>query len=137
MSNRYFNTIESIDSGSNTMISWSLSIVGGSLLTILSESYIQPSYTPFRLAYLLFGVGWTFIGISIYFGRNITQSKMAAALYDQNDDNLKEILKRINKYYLKQLRFFNFSLAAFGIWLILYLIWWILAESPPYEIKTS
>ncbi len=136
MSNRLLNTIESVEKGSNRIISWSLSIVGGSLLVILSESYILPSYQLYKLPYLLFGVGWILIGISIYNGRNITNSKMAAVLYDQNEDNLKEILKNVNKYYLRQLRFFNWSLVAFGLWLILYLIWWIFGKSPECNLKT-
>ena len=123
--NRFFNTIESIENGSNKVISWSLSVVGGSLVVILSNNYIKPDCQLFKMAYILFGVGWFFIGFSIYNGRNITNSKIAAVLYDQNEENLKEILKNVNKYYKRQLTNFNLSLFAFGLWLILYLLWWI------------
>ncbi len=123
--NHFFNTIESIEIGSNKSISWSLSIVGGSLLVILNEGYIQPSYQPYKLVYFLFGIGWILIGISIYFGRKITNSKMAAVLNKDDNESLAAILKNINNYYTKQLQFFNRSLICFGLWLILYLLWWI------------
>lgn len=120
-----FNTIESIEIGSNRSINWSLSIIGGSLLVILNESYIQPTYQHYKLVYLLFGVAWTLIGISIYYGRRIANSKMAAVLFRQNNDKLRAILKNVNQFYAKQLVFFNWSLVFFGVWLILYLIWWV------------
>lgn len=137
MSNRFFKTIESIENGSNKIISWSLSIVGGTLLVILSENYIKPDYQLYKLAYLLFGVGWILIGISIYNGRNITNSKMAAVLFDQKEENLKKILKNVNRYYSRQLCFFYWSLSVFGLWLILYLMWWIFGSSPECNLKTT
>ncbi|MEM7487387.1 MAG: hypothetical protein AAF348_19435 [Bacteroidota bacterium] len=123
--NQLFNTIESIEVGSNKSINWSFSIIGGSLLVILNEGYIQPHCQDYKLVYLLFGVGWTLIGISIYYGRKIANSKMAAVLFRQDNGSLKNILKNVNRYYTNQLILFNWSLVFFGLWLILYLIWWV------------
>lgn len=132
---RIFSAIESIEDGSNKITSWSLSIVGGSFLAIMNEKFIRPDNDLFKYVYSLFGIGWFLIGISIFFNKKISNSKMAAVLNREKIDLLKIALNNINGYYAKQLKFFNLSLFVFGLWLLTYLIWWIFGERIECLIK--
>ena len=130
-----FNTIESAEVGSNKIMSWSLSIIVGSLLVILNTSYIKPKLDWFKYFYSLFAVGWVLIGISIYFGRKITNSKIAAILNRKSLELLDTILKDVNNYYHKQLVFFYLSLMVFGFWLFTYLFYWLLGDKIRFFIN--
>jgi hypothetical protein len=126
---KLFNCIKSIESGSNKISTWSLSILGGSLLAILSDSYLHPSKTQLKLVYLLFILGWTSIGISIFNGKEIIGRTIASELYKNDENQLVSIFTKCNNCYQRQLRYFNIGLFTFGIWLLLYLIWWIFGET--------
>lgn len=121
----YLNTIKTIATGSSTLCTWSLSVVGGSLLAILSTSYIRPDSICLKLFYLLFIAGWILIAYSIYYGINISGRSMAADLYAADKGMLSEIFAKSNSDYAKQLTYFKKALAVFGSWLVLYLLWWI------------
>lgn len=51
--------------------------------------------------------------------------KDAAALY--------VILEKCNGRLADQIRYFQYSLFAFGLWLALYLLWWIFVDIPPVK----
>ena len=121
-----FNTIQSIEIGSHKIITWSLSIIGGSVLTIISDSYYHPNEVKLKAIYLLFIAGWSLIGLSIYNGKEIMGRAMAAQLYKNNYNRLKAIFTKCNKNYSLQIRYFNLGLLIFGIWLLLFLFWWVL-----------
>lgn len=122
---RFLKTIKAIATGSNTISTWSLSVIGGSLLSILSTSYIRPDCIYLKLFYLLFILGWIFIAISIYHGINISGRSMAADFYADDNKMLEDIFSKSNIDYKNQLGYFKKALFIFGIWLILYLLWWI------------
>lgn len=122
--NNLLRTIKSIEGGSGKVVSWCLSLLGGSLLTILSDSYIHPEST-LKYFYLLFIVAWAFLFISIYKGMNISSRLMAAELFSNKNSELENIFKKINFDYANQLKFFKMSLIIFALWLLFYLIWWI------------
>jgi hypothetical protein len=123
--NRFLKTVKSILVGSNLVSTWSLSVVGGSLVVILSTSYIRPESTCLKSFYLIFVIGWILMAISLYHGINISGRSMACDLNYDNNDSLKKIFEKTNSDYAKQLRYFKLALLTFGIWLILYLTWWI------------
>lgn len=104
---RLFNCIKLIEGGSSKISAWSLSIIGGSFLVILSDSYVHPVLTKFKLAYLLFIVGWGFIGASIYYGTRISGSAIASDLHRNNEDQLQTIFKNCNRSFAQQLNFLN------------------------------
>ncbi|MDC6366614.1 MULTISPECIES: hypothetical protein [Flavobacteriaceae] len=120
-----FNCIKSIESGANKISSWSLSVVGGSILTLLSESYIHPDNGLLKLPYLLFFFGWIFLAFSLYNAKEILGRSIAADLFKGRKDLLMPIFRKCNNQYKRQLMFFNLALLTFGIWLVVYLIWWI------------
>jgi len=122
---RFLKTIKAIAIGSSTISSWSLSVVGGSLLAVLSTSYIRPETVYLRLFYFLFVFGWIFIAISIYHGVNISGRSMAADFFSEDNKMLEDIFSKSNSDYKNQLAYFKKALFVFGIWLMLYLLWWI------------
>ena len=122
---RLFNCIKSLESGSNRVSAWSLSVLGGSLLVILSNDYVHPENTNIKIAYLLFVIGWLFIGISFYNGKNIISRSIASELAKSDINLLKTIFTKCNSYYSRQLLFFNLALLVFGIWLLVFLFWWV------------
>src|SRR5476649_1784098 len=79
-----------INDESNRLITWSLSIIGGSILTIISTSYIRPTGL-ILYSYFLFALGWIFLGLSIYFGEIVTRIYIAGAT--TNDDDFEAINK--------------------------------------------
>lgn len=127
---KLFEAIKAYESGSSKLTTWSLSIIGGSLVIITGSSYFRPLSLECRYFYFLFIVGWIFMGISLYFAFLITRRSMVKDIYTSNADFLASILQGCNTAFKWQLRFFQWSLLSFGIWLILYLVWWICTSLP-------
>lgn len=125
---KLFETIESIEDGSSRVTTWSLSIIGGSLVVFMNGEYIQPQEELFKYTYLIFIIGWILLAISIFFSKQITGQKMAATLNINDTKNLKQILINVNRRYARQLQYFNWALVLFGLWLILYFIWRLFGE---------
>jgi hypothetical protein len=110
--------------GSNTLIAWCLFIIGGSIAAILSTSYLRPPKLWMRLCYLLFIPGWVLISVSIYYGNVISGNYMAAGQII-NVDILRDIGKELNVNFIWQLFYLEVGLMFFGLWLFLFLLWWI------------
>ena len=107
----------------NTLISWGLVMIGGSILAIIGTSYYRPGALWVRCSYLAFLPAWFFLSLSIYAGTRV-QGVYLAALYSKhpNIDMFKDI---VNDDAASQIRWMEVGLACFGIWLMLYLAWWI------------
>jgi glucan phosphoethanolaminetransferase (alkaline phosphatase superfamily) len=117
--------IKSISEGSNRIITWSLSVVGGTILIIVSSSYLHPATKELKLAYLLFFLGWIFLAFSINKGIVISGRSMAAEFYSGNDKMIRVIFEKTNNDFKCQLNLFKWALLVFAIWLILFLFWWV------------
>ena len=129
-SEKLLEAIKAYESGSSKLTTWSLSIIGGSILIITGSSYFRPLSLEYRYFYFLFIVGWILIGISIYHAFSITRTSMVKNLYASNATFLATMLQKCNTAFKWQLRFFQWSLLTFGVWLVLYLIWWICSNLP-------
>ena len=107
----------------NTLISWALVMIGGSILAIIGTSYYRPGALWVRCSYLAFLPAWFFLSLSIYAGTRV-QGVYLAALYlkHPNIDMFKEI---VNDDATSQIRWMEVGLVCFGVWLTLYLTWWI------------
>jgi hypothetical protein len=127
---RLLSFIKSVEKMSGKITSWSLAITGGTFLAILSEEYVHPVEVKFRTPYFLFVVGWIYIGISIYNGISISGVAAAAELNALDLDSLVQGSVACDKYFERQLRWFKLALLVFGIWLSLYLLWWIFGNLP-------
>lgn len=126
--------IKAIEKSSGKIITWSLSIIGGSFLAIISDEYIHPEARQFKYPYFIFIIGWSCIAKSIYHGFNISGYSSAAERNLIDFELLQAGCSSCHDEFIIQLKWFKWGLSAFGIWLLLYLCWWILADVP---IKTK
>jgi hypothetical protein len=128
--NLFYKGIVAFETGSSKLTTWALSIIGGSILIIIGDSYFRPLCVKERVVYLLFLLGWTLLGLSMYFGFSVSRSAMASEVHLMNIEALKKIHKECNSAFSKQLQLFQWGLLSFGVWLILYLFWWIFGNVP-------
>lgn len=119
------NAIEKIVEGANTRVGWSMTLIGVSLLTILSTSYVRPVHRWAKLMYLLFIPGWVYLAMVIHAGDKIVRRGIMAALYP---DRIPSIERKINDEFMSQLQNFNNGLIFFGAWLLCYLFYWIFSD---------
>jgi len=115
---------------SETLSGWALAILGGSALVMLQRAYVRPVSKLMRYAYVLFIVGWCFLARSIYFGTRVHEVQLAFLVQQKPDfvslrDTLSEDLSG-------QVESLKFGLWTFGIWLFIYVGWWIWTDQ---EIK--
>lgn len=124
------NSIKNISDVAGKLTGWAVSIIGGTILIILSSSYYHPPCPCEKIFYLIFIPGWILLFASIYFGTKTMRRSIAADLFTGNEENLKGIFKEANKEFKNQLDTFKFGLTFFGIWLIIYLLWWVFSFLP-------
>lgn len=117
---------------SATLTGWALLILGGSVVALLQRSYLRPESRLVRFTYLLFVIGWGFLARSIYFGTRVQQVSLSFLF--QKTPDFKELRSAINLDLLKQVHSLEYGLAAFGIWLSVYLAWWILTRQKTSDV---
>jgi hypothetical protein len=115
---------------SQTLSGWALLIVGASVLTLLQRSYLRPGRLRYRLVYLLYVLGWSFLAASIYFGTRVQQVALAARLAIHQITGFKQILNSDLKF---QIWCLSSGVAAFVGWLLWYLLFWIFVQRPEGE----
>lgn len=118
---------------SNRLISWCLSIIGGSVLLIVSSDYANPEGS-IIYSYLLFPIGWVFLSLSIYYGQRITRIYIAGITIP--DDNLADFERngtQADKAFHKQMIFFRNGVFVFSLWLVLFLFWFVASKLCVYE----
>jgi len=117
--------LEAVGAVSESLVTWSLAVVAGSVAAIVSTSYIRPTSSGIRLAYLLFLPGWGALAGSIVFGDRIARWIVTA---HQDPSRLREISRHISNDFASQQDLFLLGLAPFGLWLVIYLLWWVFGE---------
>jgi len=117
--------IQAIVAGSNSRVTWSLSLICGSLVAVLSTSFLRPMNRWSKLIYLLFIPGWIYLAYTIKWGDSIARRGILATIAP---DRILVIADKMNDEFVNQLEDFNLALIFFGIWLLLYLMWWILND---------
>jgi hypothetical protein len=107
----------------NTLISWAFVMIGGSILAILGTGYYRPSTLWVRCSYLAFIPAWFFLALSVYTGTRV-QGVYLAALYSKHP-NIAVLKTTVNDDAVSQIQWMEIGLTCFGVWLTLYLLWWI------------
>jgi len=107
----------------NTLISWAFVMIGGSILAILGTGYYRPAALWVRCSYLAFIPAWFFLSLSVYAGTRV-QGVYLAALYSTHP-NIAVLKSKVNDDAVSQIQWMEIGLACFGMWLALYLLWWI------------
>jgi hypothetical protein len=120
--------IKQIVESSDKIVTWSLTVLGGSVAILLGTSYIRPRSRLMRLSYLLFIPGWASLGLSFQSGNSIANRSIMFFLESNNSELVNKILYKINDDYREQLTYFYIGLFIFGVWLCTYLFWWIFSS---------
>ena len=123
--------VKTIVASSNTLVSWSMTIIAASLLALLSTSYLRPVEKKGKWMYVLFLPAWILLGVGIYCGSLIERRGIMAAI---DPTRIPVILDKMNDEYASQLTYFNIALAFLGAWLILFLFWWLFTDT---TVKTN
>ena len=133
--NNYLEFIKAYAAESTSLKTWGLSIIGASLLAILSTSYVKPTAIGWRMIYLIFIPAWILSALSVYNGMIVSRRLVAAinASLRSDKSDLLTIASKINDHYAAQLALFNYSVVCYMLWLLLYLVWWLDIKSNNYE----
>jgi hypothetical protein len=121
-------SLKAIVESSNAMSSWGLTLIGASVVAIVSTSNLRPTSKRERLPYLLFLLGWLCLGVSMSYGFRLSGNHVAAQLVDP--DRLPAILELMNTRFLRQQTWFMAGLVPFGVWLAFFLFWWVFVDHP-------
>jgi len=115
-----------INEESNRLITWSLSAVGGSVLTIISSEYVRPD-RPILYTYFLFLIGWSCLGVSIYLGEMLTRIYIAGSIALEDDSTrMRGIGIEMNQAFNTQLNCFYWGMIVFAVWLVAFLTWFVI-----------
>jgi hypothetical protein len=114
---------EAATSFANTLTSWAFLMIGGSIVAILGTSYYRPSSLWVRCAYFAFVPAWFCLSWSIYAGTRV-QGVYLAALYSRAP-KIVDLKEALNNDAISQINRMEAGLAFFGIWLTIYLAWWV------------
>lgn len=117
--------LQTIGEETAQLTEWSLIVLGGSIAVILSTSYISPVQGRYRLFYLLFIPGWALLASCIYWGDQIRRNLIAAVIKQDKENVLLDIFFEMNTNLTYQIESFQWAIVCFGLWLIVYLLWWI------------
>ncbi|MBZ0097715.1 MAG: hypothetical protein K8F30_01445 [Taibaiella sp.] len=121
MNDKIVQLLKAISESSKTYEGWTLLVIGGTILTILSSDYIKPTHNRARIIYLLFIPGWISFSISLFKADYISRAAIGATM----STDLSGLFKDIDKAYGDQLSYFKGGLLFIVLWLILFVIIWI------------
>ncbi len=121
-----------VDSSSQ-LSSWALILGGGSVAVMVGSSYHRPSKFWWRLPYFLYVPGWLCLGVSLKLGNDLAKKYLASLMVSQGD--AKTIANQVNDIYDLQQCWFMSALCFFGLWLLIYTIYWVCSKSYVGERK--
>jgi len=103
---------------------WALSILGATLLLILSTDYLRPDQKKFKLIYILFLPAWILLCFVLYEYTLLKNHLFILNTAKTNEEIIKACIY-INNHYSSQSSYFLYSIFILGFWVFAYLIWWI------------
>ena len=119
---------------SQTLSQWALLIVAGSIVVLVGSSYRRPRILTYRLIYMCFLPGWLFLGYSLYYGMQVQQKYVAFILKTSRDaTDTSRMAEAIRSFLGCQRWSLEWALVSFGLWLVLYLLWWLFNQEPEKE----
>jgi len=117
--------VKEIVDQSNKVVNWCLCLTGGSIATLLGSIYVRPVGKKMKLSYLLFLLGWVFLGVALKYGGELSAESVGATVEQHGESRYIDIFFQMRNDYSSQLSYFNLALYTFGAWLFIYLLWWI------------
>ena len=123
--------LEAATTMANTLTSWAYAMIAGSIIILLGTGYYRPAGRRTRLAYLAFLPAWFLLYRSIQAGTEI-QGAYLGALFSTKP-KFDTLLELVNDRGVAQSELMRYGLLCFGVWLIVYLFWWIFNNEPSEE----
>lgn len=117
---------ESASAFAQSLTQWEFIIIGGSLLILLGIDYYRPKSVVLRSCYLLFLPAWTLLAVSIYYGIRVQEAYLAYVLVAKTTAS--GISETMNSDAHMQIVFMEWGLIVFGIWLLVYLLFWVFCK---------
>jgi hypothetical protein len=96
------DAIKAIQATSGQMATWVLSVLGGSIVAIVSTSCIRPTNGSVRFLYLLYLPGWLFLGISIFDSNIISRYVISGLIQGPASENFLGVTEGLNATFLSQ-----------------------------------
>ncbi len=115
---------EGIVTFSQSLSGWSLLIAGGSIVVLVGTGYYRPRTRWTRLIYLAFLPGWFFLGHSMFYGVQVQRANLGY-LFAAEGSPLGQYKSAVNDDALGQILAFQHAVYCFGVWLVLYFLWWL------------
>lgn len=112
--------LEAVVALAQNLCQWAFLIIGGSVVILLGTSYRRPASSWIRRSFALFVPAWMCLAGSIYEGTQVQRA--ALGYYFLSNKNIKPV---INEDAYSQIRCIQWGLVLLGIWLLIFLIWWI------------
>ena len=122
---KFFEAAQSL---AQSLSQWSLLIIGGSLIIVVSTSYRRPQNRKVRAAYFLFIPMWCCLALTVYQGIMVQRSYVAylvASRSTPTQQTLNTIAENITNATRSQILALETALLIGGLWLLLYIVWWI------------
>jgi hypothetical protein len=118
-----------------TLVGWTLLMLGGSAAGLLQTSYRRPRVRWLRVLHALALIpGWIFLGISIYSGTRAYQVFLA---YSFNPSSRAvDFRMAINRDLSSQIEWLRLGISFLAAWLLLVLLYWVCAENKKREVST-
>jgi hypothetical protein len=108
---------------------WAILLVGGALVVMLSTSYRRPR-KPYRFGYLLLLPAVGCLATSLFKGSYLTRVYAGLLLRRRTVDSAAAAIDQANDALAAQMFWFEFALVLLGIWLLLYIVWWVFIDEP-------
>jgi hypothetical protein len=113
---------------SSSLSQWAFLLLGGSLATVLSTSYHKPPW-PWRLAYFVFLPAFCYLAFVLERGSRVQGAYVAMLLRPRTREALTDALAETNRYLLQQVDAFQTAAIWLGMWIVVYLGWWIIGDT--------
>ncbi|MGA9391171.1 MAG: hypothetical protein WBV69_12060 [Candidatus Sulfotelmatobacter sp.] len=112
-----------------SLTQWGFLIIAGSVVIVVGTSYYRPNQPFVRGSYLLFLLAWLLMGMSIFRGIQVQMANVARLF--ESSTNLAEVRRTMTHDANAQIRYMEWSLWIFGIWLLFFSVWWVFHTPPP------
>ena len=130
---RLVESLEADSTHSGDMMKWTVLIIAGTIASVISTSRLSPRSTNFRLAYLLFPIAWTLLILSLFEGTNVKSGYLASL--SSGREYWGAIGACANSAMLRQGLYMTWGASVLGLWLLIFLHWWIFYNPADAEQK--
>lgn len=116
-------SLDSAVSFAQSVSQWAYLTLGASVALLFRDLSQRPKHLFIRYSFLVFLLGWFFLGLAIYKGVRVHGAYIAYLMSKQHDTLA--TIQNINADAAAQLRALQIGLLIFGAWLTSYLVWWV------------